>query len=45
MKIDAVISRTIASIVDKLNNLKVERQNVINVFQNKEGYYIAIFYS
>ena len=43
--IDAIFSDTIVGILDKLNNLKVAREDVVNIFQNTEGQYVAIFYS
>ena len=45
MKADAVISNTLVGVLDKLNDLGVKKQDVINVFQNRDGYYVAIFYS
>lgn len=43
--IDAIFSDTIVGILDKLNDLKVAREDVVNIFQNIEGQYVAIFYS
>lgn len=45
MKADAVISNTLVGVLDKLNDLSIKRQDIVNVFQNKDGYYVAIFYS
>lgn len=44
MKIDAIISNTLVSALEVLNDLKVAKENIINFFQNKEGQYVAIFY-
>jgi hypothetical protein len=43
--IDAIFSDTLVGILDELNSLKVQREDVINVFQNTEGQYVAVFYS
>ena len=43
--IDAIFSGTIVGILDKLNELKVTREDVVNIFQNTKGQYIAVFYS
>lgn len=43
--IDAIFSDTLVGILDKLNDLKVQREDVVNIFQNIEGQYVAIFYS
>lgn len=43
--IDAIFSDTIVGILDKLNDLKVAREDVVNIFQNTAGQYVAIFYS
>lgn len=45
MKIDAIISGTLVGVLDKLNDLKIPRENVVNVFQNTAGDYVAIYYS
>lgn len=45
MKLDAIISETLVGALEALNDLKVTRENVINIFQNKEGQYVAIFYA
>lgn len=44
MKIDALISNTLADLLDVLNKDKVPRENVINVLQNTQGQWIAIYY-
>lgn len=43
--IDAIFSDTLVGILDKLNDLKVQREDVVNIFQNIEGQYVAVFYS
>ena len=43
--VDAIFSDTLVGILDKLNDLKVPREDVVNIFQNTEGQYVAIFYS
>lgn len=43
--IDAIFSDTLIGILDNLNDLKVKREDVVNIFQNAKGQYIAIFYS
>lgn len=45
MKIDAIISDTLVGVLDSLNDLKVERKDIVNIFQNTVGQYIAVFYS
>jgi len=42
--VDAIISDAITKVIAELNNLKVRKENIISIFQNKEGMYIAIFY-
>jgi len=44
-KVDAIFSDTIIGILDELNRAKVQREDVVNIFQNTEGQYVAIFYS
>lgn len=43
-KLDAIFSDTIVGIIDELNRLEVQREDVINIFQNTKGQYIAIYY-
>lgn len=43
-KLDAIFSDTLVGIVDELNKSKVEREDVVNIFQNAQGLYVAIFY-
>lgn len=43
-RIDAIFSDTIIGILDALNQSNVVREDIVNIFQNKEGRYIAIFY-
>ena len=43
--IDAIFSDTLVGILDKLNDLNVQREDVVNIFQNTEGQYVAVFYS
>ena len=43
--IDALISKTLVELLDKLRMLEVTKEDIVNVFQNAEGNYIAIFYS
>lgn len=42
--IDAIFSDTLVGMLDKLNDLKVQKEDVVNIFQNIEGLYVAIFY-
>lgn len=42
---DALISQTLVSLLDKLKELNIPKEDMVNVFQNTEGKYIAIFYS
>ena len=42
--IDAIFSDTLVGILDKLNDLKVTREDVVNIFQNTQGQYVAVFY-
>jgi hypothetical protein len=44
MKIDAVISETLIGVLDKLNELKVQKEDIVTFLQNTKGQYIAIFY-
>lgn len=45
MKADAIFSNTLVGILDELNSLGVQKEFVVNIFQNKEGQYVAIFYA
>ena len=49
MKLDAIYSPTLVGILEELNRLKVQKENIINIFQSSsgvtEGKFIAIFYS
>lgn len=44
MKIDAIFSDTLIGVLDELNREKVPREDVINIFQNNQNQYVAIFY-
>lgn len=44
MKIDAIFSDTLIGVLDELNREKVSREDVINIFQNNQNQYVAIFY-
>lgn len=44
MKIDALISSTLADLLDVLNQEKVPRENIVNVLQNTQGQWTAIYY-
>jgi hypothetical protein len=43
-RLDAIFSDTLVGILDNLNNLNVTREDIVNIFQNTAGKYIAIFY-
>lgn len=43
--IDAIISEALVTLLDKLRELEVAKEDIVSVFQNTEGKYIAIFYS
>ena len=43
-KVDAIFSDTLIGILDELNQSKVQRADVVNIFQNTQGQYVAIFY-
>lgn len=42
--IDAIFSDTLVGIINELNKLKVKKESVVTVFQNKDGKYVAVFY-
>lgn len=44
MKIDALISSTLADLLDVLNREKVPRENIVNILQNTQGQWTAIYY-
>lgn len=44
MKIDALISNTLADLLDVLNQEKVPRENIVNILQNTQGQWTAIYY-
>lgn len=43
-KVDAIFSDTLIGILDELNHAKVQREDVVNIFQNTQGQYVAVFY-
>ena len=43
-KLDAIISPTLVGILDKLNDLIVQKEDIVSIIQNTEGQYVAIFY-
>ena len=43
-KLDAVFSDTLVGILDNLNEAKVAKEDIVNIFQNAAGKYVAIFY-
>lgn len=43
--IDAIISEALVTLLDKLRELEVAKEDIVSVFQNTESKYIAIFYS
>ncbi|MBQ7430703.1 MAG: hypothetical protein IJV29_18655 [Butyrivibrio sp.] len=43
-KVDAIFSDTLIGILDALNHAKVQRKDVVNIFQNTQGQYVAVFY-
>ncbi len=43
-KIDAIFSDTLIGILDELNNAQIQKEDVVNIFQNTQGQYVAIFY-
>lgn len=44
MKIDALISNTLADLLDVINKEQVPRDNIVNVLQNTQGQWTAIYY-
>lgn len=44
MKIDAIISEKLVDLITKLNEMPVKKENLVTIFQNTMGQYIAIFY-
>ncbi len=43
-KLDAIFANTLSAVLDKMNTLKVTKDDIINIFQNNQGQYVAIFY-
>lgn len=43
-KVDAIFSDTLIGILDELNQAEVQREDVVNIFQNTQGQYVAVFY-
>jgi len=43
-KLDAIFASTLVGVLDKMNTLGIIREDVINIFQNNQGQYVAIFY-
>lgn len=42
--IQSLISPTLAAIMEKLHNEKVVREDIVNIFCNNEGKYVAVYY-
>lgn len=43
-KIDALISKTLADLLDELNKEAVPREDVVNILQDTQGQWTAIYY-
>lgn len=43
-RIDAIFSDSLVGILDDLNLNKVPREDIVNIFQNTQGQYVAVFY-
>ncbi len=43
-KLDALFADTLISVLDKMNDLQVNKEDIVNIFQNIKGQYVAIFY-
>ncbi len=43
-KVDAIFSDTLIGILDELNRIGVQKEDIVNVFQNTQGQYVVIFY-
>ena len=43
-KMDAIIAPTLIGVIDKVNSLGIPRTDIVNVFQNDSGSYMAVFY-
>lgn len=39
-----VITGPLSVVVDSLNYLKVKKEDIVNIIQNNEGLYVAVFY-
>lgn len=42
--IDAILTSSIASLVKSLNDSKVKKEDIVTIFQNEKGKYVAIYY-
>ena len=45
MKVDALKSVSLISLIDELNKIGVNKGDIINIFQNNNYEYIAVFYA
>lgn len=43
MKIDGLISESIYDLIEKMNYLKLKKEDIISVFQDNKGQYIVIY--
>ena len=43
-KLDALIADTLVGILDKMNSLEIKMEDIVNIFQNNKGQYVAVFY-
>ena len=39
-----VITGPLSSVIEELNKLSIPKEDIVSIFQNKEGSYVATFY-
>lgn len=42
-KLDA-ITGPLSIVINELNNLKIKKEDIVSLIQNKEGLYVVVFY-
>ena len=42
--VDAIFSDSLIGVLDKINDLKIKKEDIVNIFQNDKKQYVAIFF-
>lgn len=44
VRIDAIVSPTLIGVINEMNKEGIKKDNIVTIFQNKEGMYVSVFY-